>query len=361
VTGTTLREVRGRLVRVPLGAARGGSGATELQVLHITVRDADGGEGTGFTYALTGGLGGARAVLEDVIAPRAAGLPLERWEREWRELWALTHRLGRGAALPALSAVDIAVWDLRARRAGLPLYRFLGAVHDTVPIYGSGRATHRMTTQELVDGALAYREEGYTAVKLRVGALGLEKDVERVRAVRSAAGPGLRLMVDCNERLDLASALWLSERLADLDVYWMEEPLVSDDVAGHATLARRSRVPVAVGEHLQGRYEFAAYVREGAAAVLQPDAPLTGGVSEWMRVAALADTFNLPVSPHFLPELHVHLAAAAPTATSVEHFPLLDDLLGEVLRPKDGAVAPPDRPGHGLVWDEEALRRHAAG
>jgi L-alanine-DL-glutamate epimerase-like enolase superfamily enzyme len=351
-------SVVARWVKVPLGAARGGSGATSLDVLHVTVRDIDGAVGTGFTYALTGGITGARAILAEVMTPLATGMDLLDWERTWHRLWDLTHRVGRGVALPALSALDIAIWDLRAHRAGLPLYRLLGAHRDTVPIYGSGRATHHMTDTELVAGAVSYVEEGYQAVKLRAGALGTERDIARVAAVRAEVGPEIRLMVDCNERLDLAEAHRLAHRLGDLDVAWLEEPLRSDDVDGHAQLAARSPVPIAVGEHLQGRFEAQQYLDRRAAAVLMPDAPLTGGVTEWMRIATLAEARSVAISPHFLPELHVHLAAAAPAATFVEHFPLLDDLLEETLTIRHGMVEPPTRAGHGIRWDSSALDRY---
>jgi len=350
-------SVSQRLIQVPLGAARGGSGATSLQLLHVTVLDTGGAAGTGFTYALTGGLTGARAILAEVMTPLAVGTDLLDWARTWHKLWDLTHRLGRGAALPALSALDIAIWDLRAHRAGLPLFRLLGAQRDAVPIYGSGRSTHAMTDAELVGGAVSYVDEGYQAVKLRAGALGIERDIARVAAVRAEVGPGIALMVDCNERLDLAQAHRLAYRLGDLDVAWLEEPLRSDDVDGHAQLAARSPVPIAVGEHLQGRFEVKQYLDRQAAAVLMPDAPITGGVTEWLRIATLAEASSVAVSPHFLPELHVHLAAAAPAATFVEHFPLLDDVLEETLTVRDGMVEPPARAGHGIQWDKAALDR----
>ncbi|MGP3937852.1 mandelate racemase/muconate lactonizing enzyme family protein [Nonomuraea sp. KM88] len=359
IDAVKIDRVATRLAVVPLGAARGGSGATSLQVLHVTVHDVEGETGTGFTYALTGGIEAARAILDDLYGPRVVGADPLTWDRHWHELRAATHRLGGGVATAALSALDIAVWDLRARAAGLPLYRFLGAHRESVPIYGSGRATHQMTDEELVAGALAYAGEGYDAIKLRAGALGLERDVARVAAVREAVGPAVRIMVDCNERLDLAQAQRLGRRLDDLDVSWLEEPLPSHDVAGHALLAARCPIPIAAGEHLQGPHAFKQYLDQGAASILMPDAPLAGGITAWNRIAVLAEASSVAVSPHFLPELHVHLAAATKTATYVEHFPLLDDLLLETLTPAGGSVAPPSRPGHGLRWNPDALDRYS--
>jgi len=355
----TIDRIQARLVTVPLGAARGGSGATQLQLVHLTVTDSDGAEGTGFTFSLGSGAEAVLAMLEAVHAPAVAALPLWQWDRTWYHLRASTHRLGTGVTQLATSAIDIAVWDLRARRAGLALHRLLGSRRDTIPIYGSGRATHAMSADELVAGAQAYVDEGYTAIKLRAGFHSPARDVARTAAVRDAVGPDITIMIDCNQRLDLATAQWLAVRLADLDVHWLEEPLPAGDIDGHRALAGRSPVPLAVGEHLLGLAAFVPYA--GTASVFQPDAPLTGGVSEFLRIAALAEAHGVAISPHFLPEFHVQLAAASTTTTWVEHFPLLDDLLTDVLHPHDGVVDVPATPGHGMAWNEDALARYITG
>jgi L-alanine-DL-glutamate epimerase-like enolase superfamily enzyme len=350
-------RVSSRLLRLPLGKARGGSGATEIQVVFVTVADTDGAEGTGFTYALGGGAEGMHALIEAVFAPAMMEIRLSAWERAWHEFWSATHRLGRGVALPALSAVDIAIWDLRARRAGQPLHRLLGTYREAIPAYGSGRATHAMSTEELIAGTRSYLDEGYRAVKLRAGARSAEEDVDRITAVREAVGPAVRLMIDCNERLDVATALYFGRQLEALHIFWLEEPLIADDRAGHAQLSSQLRIPIAVGEHLLGRFEFADYISQRAAAILQPDAPLMGGISECMRVATLAEAANLTLSPHAFPELHIHLCAAAKACSYIEHFPLIDGLLAEPLQVEQGVMRPPERPGHGIRWNEEALKR----
>lgn len=212
-----------------------------------------------------------------------------------------------------------------------------------------------MSIEQLIEGALAYKEEGYSSVKLRAGALGLQEDVKRIAAVRKAVGDDMQIMVDCNERLNYAEALWLGRQLEKLDVYWIEEPLPSDDVAGHKRLAENLQLAIAVGEHLQGRFEFAQYIRQGAASIFQPDAPLVGGISEWKRIATITEAFGGSVSPHFLPELHIHLAASSKNCISIEHFPLIDDLLEETLVAENGYMTPPDRPGHGIKWDTEKI------
>ena len=342
-----------RLVDFPLGAARGGSGATQLQLAIVTLTDVDGATGTGFTYALGPGMAAAAALLEEIHLPAVVGLPIDEWDRTWYRMRDATHRLGMGIPLLATSAVDIAMWDLRAVRAALPLHRLLGAHRDEVPVYGSGRATHAMSTDELVEGACSYVEEGVRAVKLRAGVRPPADDLARVAAVREAVGDEIGIMVDANERLDLATAQWMAPRLADLGVVWFEEPVPSRYPSAYRVLASCSTPPLAVGEHVLGLTGFTEFT--ASASVWMPDAPLTGGVSEFRRIDALAEAHGASISPHFLPELHVHLVAAGRAATWLEHFPLLDDLLAETLAIKDGRAAPPHRPGHGLLWDDERV------
>lgn len=342
-----------RLVDVPLGAARGGSGATQLQLAMVTLTDADGATGTGYTYSLGPGMASVAALLEELHLPAVVGTTPGEWDRTWYRMREATHRLGLGLPLLATSAVDIAMWDLRAVRVGLPLFRLLGAQREEVPVYGSGRATHALTTEELVAGACSYVDEGLLAVKLRVGVRAPAEDVARVAAVREAVGDQIGIMVDANERLDLATACWMAPQLANLGVAWFEEPVPSRHPEAHRILAAGSSPPLAVGEHVLGLAGFTDFV--ASAPVWMPDAPLTGGVSEFRRIDALAEAHGASVTPHFLPELHVHLVAAGRSTTWLEHFPLLDDVLAETLVIKDGVGAPPDRPGHGLVWDNERL------
>lgn len=341
---------------VPLGPGRGGSGATSVDLFVVSITTDDGATGSGFTYSISGAGEGVDALLRQTVTDTVVGTRLAAWPRTASALWNCGQRIARGFLLAAISSVDIAVHDLLARRADQPLFEFLGAHSDHVPVYGSGRSTHAMTVDELVDGSMQYVAEGYRAIKLRVGAKPAEEDVQRVRAVRAAVGDEVRIMVDANERLDLPTAMWLSRQLDGLGIYWFEEPLRSDDLAGHARLAAMG-LPIAVGEHLHGRHEFAHYLQRNAASVLMPDVPLAGGVSEWLRISAIAEAFGAVVTPHFLPELHIHLAAAVSNCPYIEHFPLIDDMLLETLDICDGVAQVPLRPGHGMLWNHDALDR----
>ncbi|MCF7549468.1 mandelate racemase/muconate lactonizing enzyme family protein [Pseudonocardia sp. WMMC193] len=352
----TIERAEVRLVDLPLGSARGGSGATRLQLALVTLVDADGAQGTGYSYSLGPGMGSVVALLEELHLPAVVGSDPDDWARGWYRMRDATHRLGTGIPLLATSAVDIAMWDLRSVRAGQPLYRFLGAQREEMPVYGSGRATHAMTTEELVEGARSYVDEGFPAVKLRVGVRAPADDVARVAAVRAAVGDDVAIMVDANERLDLPTAQWMAPRLLDLGVVWFEEPVPSRHPQAHRSLSTGPTPPLAVGEHVLGLAGFTEFV--DSASVWMPDAPLTGGVSEFLRIDALAEAHGVSVTPHFLPELHVHLVAAGRATTWLEHFPLLDDLLAETLTIKDGVTTPPDRPGHGLRFDEGRVGAH---
>jgi L-alanine-DL-glutamate epimerase-like enolase superfamily enzyme len=344
-------------VAVPLGSARGGSGATQVDLVIVRLT-ADEGEGVGFTYSLNGAGDALARLCEQLVLPHLRRVDTEDWPSILERLWAASGRLGVGMTSLAIAAADIAVWDLRAVGAGLPLHRLLGATRDEIALYGSGRATHAMSTQELVEGAQSYVEEGYTAVKLRIGARPAPDDVARIAAVRDAVGPGVLLMVDCNERLDLPTALWCGRELEQLSVYWLEEPLPARQVAAHRTLVESLSIPIAVGEHLHDRHAFQQYLRAGAASIVMPDAPIAGGITEFVRIATIAEAFGVALTPHFLPELHLHVALASPTCRWIEHFPLIDDVLTDVVRPDHGIVRAPDVPGHGVRFDEEALSWH---
>lgn len=177
-----ISSVNARYLQIPLGQARGGSGATELEIIFVEVLLDNGQTGTGFTYTLTGGGPSIKALIDHTFAEKIIGGTLEDWDLNWHRLWDMTHRLGRGIALPAISAIDIAIWDLRGKVRNLPLYKVLGVYRDKVPVYGSGRATHQMSIEQLIEGAKSYQEEGYRAIKLRAGALPMHIDIERIAA-----------------------------------------------------------------------------------------------------------------------------------------------------------------------------------
>lgn len=326
------------------------------ELIGVTLHTASGTSGTGFCFVTDHGGGVAvKALLDDVLLPRLYGRSVYDTKRIWHELSALTHRMGHGINSFAIAAIDIALWDLRAQHNGHSLARELGQVWDTVPAYGSGKASPLLSVDELVELSVGYVAEGFGAVKVRVGKEP-EADVSRVRAVRDAVGDDVRIMCDANERLDLPTAMWLGRRLADLDIYWFEEPVVSDDIGAHQRLAQALPMPIVGGEHLCSAREFVPFVTAHALDVLQPNVAMVGGITEVMRVGELAAAHGLGFAPHFLSELHIHVAAALDNTTYLEFFPFLDEYVEVPLRAENGRVVVPDRPGHGIqfqewVWD----------
>jgi len=353
-----INVVRAAVLDVPVDADLRAYGPDHVSVVFVELVDADGRTGTGFTYTFGPGCAPVKSMVDDVIAPLIQGSRLSEWEQTYRRLQLATRRIGRHVFVPAISAVDIAAWDLRGLRAGVPLYRLFGGVERDVSIYGSGRSANALPLPELTARTESYLREGYTAIKLRVGRRPPEEDLARIAAIRNAVGDQVTLMIDCNEQLDLATAIWLSNRAADFGVRWIEEPLPAENLQAYATLASRSRTPVAAGEHLAGVEEFGQYANANAAALFQPDAALAGGITGCLQICRLASAHGIPVSLHSLAELHIQVATADPNVCYVEHFPILNEIMTAQLAPAEGQVKAPARPGHGIVWDRDAIAAH---
>ena len=325
-----------------------------VEVIGVDITTADGMEAMGFTFTDDGGGGRAiKALLDDLLLPAITGIEVEPARAIWPRLWQVVQQLGRGVNTMAIAAIDIALWDLQARRNGRSLAQELGQVRDRIPAYGSGKASPLHPIPELVRLTMTFVDQGVRAVKLRVGMDPLE-DVKRVSAVRQAVGPDVRIMCDANERLDVETATWLGHRLADLDVYWFEEPIARDDIAGYRQLRRSLSIPLACGEHLFGANDFVPFVSGEAVDIVQPDACMVGGITEVVRVGELASANGLSFAPHHVTELHVHLAAALPSAIYVEYFPMLGGMLAHDLEVADGEVLVPDRLGHGIEFIDSA-------
>jgi L-alanine-DL-glutamate epimerase-like enolase superfamily enzyme len=322
----------------------------------VRVHDSDGGIGTGYSYTI--GTGGSSVVrlIHDHLAPMLVGRDADMIEDIWRTLLFRTHATWPGAVTAlALAAIDTALWDLRCRRAELPLYVLAGGAQEKVPVYTTEGGWLQLTAEELVEGALEARERGFQGTKLKIGKPSAAEDQARVAAVRQAVGAGFELMVDANQGLALDQALRRVRAFEGLDLAWLEEPLPADDVAGHARLAAATTVPIAVGESLYTPGQFRDYLARGACSLVQVDAARIGGVTPWLKVAHLAEAFGLTVAPHFLMELHVSLAAAVPNGGWVEHIPQLDEIALDGVTIHEGFALPPEEPGLGIDWNWDAI------
>ena len=332
----------------------------------VRVRTDTGAEGIGFCY---GGTKAGRLVtvaVRDLLREVVVGRDPHDLDSIWDAMYREALLQGRrGAVLRAISALDIALWDTISKEAGLPLYQYLGGnKKGTVPAYASGGyAAKGKGPDELAMEMRGYFEMGFRAVKMKLGWLPPNEDAIRVKAVREAVGPDVPVFLDANNAWpDAETAIRAVRAFEEYEPGWIEEPLMPDDIDGHAAVAAALRTPVATGEIHATRWEFQQLVQQRAASILQPDAGVCGGITEFRKIAALAAASDIPVAPHWLPELHVHLAASTPNATWVEYFTDLSILnLGRLfcsrLEVRPGGLALPDAPGLGIELDEAAVER----
>ncbi|GAA4917413.1 mandelate racemase/muconate lactonizing enzyme family protein [Streptomonospora salina] len=325
----------------------------------VTVTADTGDQGTGFGWTPRVGGEAVRAVVEHDCAPLLHGrdpAPAPRWE----DLYAHLHEAGPGGiSAMALAAVDIALWDLRARSLGLSLVDLIGRRRDSAPCYGSGVNLDR-DLDELLEQVRRFTAAGHTAVKMKVGSADLERDTERVARVRELLGPGGRLMIDANQRWNLPRAIDAMRALSRFDPYWIEEPLPADDLHAHARLRATTTVPFAVGENLRTVRAFRDALVGGVCDVAQPNVVRVGGITAFLRIADLAAAFSVPVAPHLLPDLSAQLAQCVPAVAMVEDIEQASFAdLGALERPSGVSVgaagATSDTPpGHGLAFAEPA-------
>lgn len=305
--------------------------------------------GMGFTYTLRAGAA-AQYALAAEVAPLLIGEDPNDIARLWSKLaWAAASVGRSGVATQAIAALDTALWDLKAKRAGLPLAKLLGAHRDAVRCYNTSGGYLQASVEEIVDKARASRARGIDGIKIKVGHPDRRRDLERVAAIRKQLGDDVPLMVDVNQQWDRTTALRMGRALDGFGLTWIEEPLDAYDVEGHAALAAALDTPVGTGEMLTSEREVGDYIDRAAVDLLMHDAPRVGGVTPFLRVAAAAERRGLMMAPHFVMEIHLHLAAAYPHQTWVEHFEWLEPAFEERLEIRDGHMLVPDRPGLGLT------------
>ncbi len=323
----------------------------------VRITDSDGAVGTGYTYTI--GTGGYSVVelLARTLCPRLIGRDADMIEQIWKDLLFTTHATAVGAITSlALCAVDTALWDLRCRRIGLPLHKAAGGAQESVPMYTTEGGWLHIDTPALIDDALRAKAAGFGGCKIKVGRRPHE-DVARLSAVRAAVGPGFEIMTDANQAFTVEDAVRRARLYTPIDIAWFEEPLPAEDLGGHVRLSASTTIPVAVGESIYSVSHFREYLQREACSIVQPDVARIGGITPWLKVAHLAESFNIPVCPHFLMELHVALTAAVPNGRWVEYIPQLDDLTSVGMTMRDGRAVPSNAPGLGIAWDWERIDR----
>lgn len=322
----------------------------------------------GYGYTGTHAHRGSDLLITDCISRVYTPLLLGESAHDVLALWKKMYHfppaqwVGRaGITQLALAAVDIALWDLKAKAAGLPLWRLMGGSRpEGIAAYNTDGGWLSLSLDKLVDNCRrSVEEQGFKGVKVKVGLPSAHEDIERVEAVRKAIGPRARLMVDANGLCDLPSAIELGRHFEECEVAWFEEPMWYEDVEGHRRLAQSIRTPIALGEQLYSLDAFNAYVRADAVHYVQPDATRLGGITEWWQVADLALAYRLPVAPHIgdMMQVHLQLALAHPACTVLEYIPWTLECFREPAKVVDGKFVPPEMPGAGTELRPDALNR----
>jgi L-alanine-DL-glutamate epimerase-like enolase superfamily enzyme len=336
----------------------------------VKVRSTDGHEGIGFCYVGSRAGGLVKAAVEQLLGPLLIGKESRQTEGLWQTMYQEALLQGRsGSVMRGISILDTALWDLNARSVGLPLHDYLGSMHrESVMAYASGGYyLDGKTPAKLGEEVAGYVAKGFKAVKIKTGRLSPADEEKRIAAARDAIGPDIYLMLDANNAWsDLPTAMEYMRRFEAYDPYWIEEPFSPDAIDLHARLAVRTSVTIATGEIEVGRWRFRELIESGGAEILQTDAAVCGGISEWRKIAAYADAKGVTVSPHWFHDLHTPLVAATPNARFVEFF--LDDqvlnfrrLVDNQLEFKNGNVMLRQTPGLGFGFDDAAVKKYGNG
>lgn len=329
---------------------------THVDMLTASIKTAEGRQGFGFSYSLRTG-GRALFTHAQELAAYLIGEDPADIGRLWEKLAWQGASVGRtGVTMQAIAPFDLALWDLKAKACGLPLGKFIGAYRDSVPCYNTSGGYLNADIGEVranIDAALSH---GIGGIKLKVGQPDIGKDIARIDAVRAHIGQDVPLMVDANQQWDLSTALRVGRAVEPYQLTWIEEPLSAYDYAGHARLTEKLDTPIATGEMLSSVAEVSNLIEQRSVTFLQPDAPRVGGITPFLKIATLAEMHRLKLAPHFVMEIHVHLACAYPLESWVEHIEWLEPAFNERIRISDGHMHMPTEPGLGFSLSEAAVQ-----
>ncbi len=355
---SVIRTAEAFLIDIPVETKRTDSVQVFLkqETIFVKIETTDGNSGVGYSYTIGTGGTAVLALIRDYLLPKLIGMDSQHTEKVWNEIYYSTRATETGAISSlAVAAIDTAIWDLKCKRANQSLAIVAGGFRDRVPLYDTEGGWLHITIEELVTGAKESQMRGWPGVKLKVGKANVYEDVERLSAVRSAVGPSMHIMVDANTSFTVAEAKRRAKAFEPIDLFWLEEPLPADDVTGHAELAKSTSIPIAVGETMYSLMQFQQYLHQNAAGIIQVDVARIGGITPWLKVAHLAESFNVKVCPHFLMEIHVSLAAAVPNGLYVEHIPQLRGVTNSQIKIENGHALAPTTPGIGIDWNFSAI------
>ncbi|MFD0715582.1 mandelate racemase/muconate lactonizing enzyme family protein [Paenibacillus sp. GCM10027626] len=358
-----ITEVRAWTLNLPLEREIyiGNLRIRERDYVFVEIETDNGLKGHGFGFARGGNVSDC---VTANLRPLLVGQDATLTEKLWEEMYLQTRYLGRkGMMMRAISAVDIALWDLKGQKTGLPLWKLLGGMSRKVPAYAAGGYYREGEgLRELREEYARYRDAGFRGVKMKVGAASFAEDLKRIETARETIGRDIRLMVDFNGVLvSSKQALRMAEELKPYEIYFIEEPFLMDNLEAMREFRAASSIPVAIGEDESGRWAFKELLAQKTLDILRHDATLVGGISEWIKVGHLGLAHQIPLYPHWFPEVHIHLAAAMPGCLGVEIIPPETGIMNFhklVLQPvaqKDGYALAPEEPGLGIRWDWGAI------
>ena len=342
---------------------------THRDHLMVHIHTSGGLIGTGFTLGYDGSLAMV-SMVDTIFRPMLLGANVCDTELLWAEMYRQSIQAGRrGAALRAISAIDIALWDIRGKAANMPVMDLLGVYSRKLRCYATGGYYRAgQTHNELADEYRLYIDKGFDAVKLKVGKLGAAEDARRMKAVRHAVGDEVDILLDANGGWpDAPTAIAAMRRLEEFRPFWIEEPVRADNLAAMARIADALDTPVATGELEATRWAFHQITELKAADILQPDATVCGGVSEWLKIAHMAAAMDLPVAPHYNWDIHSQLSSTIPNHCITEYFvresgvKLFDELLANPIYPDKGMLTPRTGPGFGIEYIPEQIERYRIG
>lgn len=355
VPALTIRTVRARAVDVLLkqpAVTAAGTFSTFPEVL-IDLETEEGVKGSVYIFAYERFAMKPLVMLVESLGELIIGHKLHPLDVELLLQRRLRLVGAQGLLGMALGGIDMAVWDAAARAANLPMAVLLGAKPRPIPAYGTLK---NMTADGAARDAANAVAQGFSGVKVKVGGAGVADDVRVIEAIRREVGPNIAIMVDYNQVLSVPEAIARGRVLDDHNLTWIEEPTRSYDFEGHAQIAREVRTPISIGENWNGVPDATKSIMSRASDFIMPDAMKIGGVTGWLRTAALAEAHGIPLSGHALPELSLHLLAATPTAHWLEYADMVESILQEPMQLRDGCAVVPERAGFGLEWDEKRVK-----
>lgn len=330
----------------------------ETPIVRITTES--GLVGEGYTYTIGTGGSSIIALLKDHLLPKLIGCDADMIEKIWHDLLMSTHATSVGAITSlSLAAIDIALWDIKCKKQGLPLYKIAGGAKDKLPLYTTEGGWLHLSIDELVADSLEVQKQGFLGSKIKIGSKNTFDDVKRLSAVRAAVGEDYVIMTDCNQAFTLSEAKIRTSLLEELNLGWIEEPFLAQDLNSHVELSKTTNIPIAIGESVYSIHHFKEYLQNNATDIIQVDVARIGGITPWLKVAHMAECFNKIVCPHFLMEIHISLCCAIPNSKWLEYIPQLDDMTLNKVKIEQGFAYPPESIGIGIDWDWEKIKKES--